>query len=140
MWTFQIPINLNIIQWSRLLQRPQTITLIKWAQNFWLMSFFVLSPLIPWDNLQDWCKISKCLIWLVQDTNPKVAIWLVWATTPYTLTWSVFFFQKKKTKNDGHMPFVLSSKRWWQSIVITEKGNIQIMYSFKIATLLRAGV
>ena len=55
-------------------------------------------------------------------------IWLVWATAPYMLTWCFLFFfsEKKKNKNDGHMPFVLSSNRWWQSIIITEKMVIYI--------------
>ena len=43
--------------------------MLRGAQNFRLMSFFVHSPLIPWHHLleyntqtyqNDWCMISKC--------------------------------------------------------------------------------
>ena len=56
----------------RLLPRPQTITLLKWAQNSFFMSFFVDSPLIPWYHLQE---NNSQMLWLVQDIQ---MLWYDW--------------------------------------------------------------
>ena len=40
-------------QSMRLSRRPQTIIVIKLAQNLWLMSLFVHSLLIPWHHLHE---------------------------------------------------------------------------------------
>ena len=96
-------------------QRPQIFTLIKWAQNFWLMSFLMHSLLIRWHRLQKSKNPNFWLvqvIWLVQDTYPYAAIWLVWDTYPNAAIWLVwdtyhstcykrvyFFFIEKKIEN-----------------------------------------
>ena len=53
-------------------QRPQIITLIKWAQNFLLMSFLMHSSLIQWHHLQ---KSKNPNSWLVQDIQ---MLWYDW--------------------------------------------------------------
>ena len=93
---------------TRLLQRPQTIILIKWAQNFWLMSFFVLSPLIPWDNLQE---NHTQMHWLVQDIQMFWYNWCKIQTLKWRSDWceqqhpnlnmECFFFSEKK------------NQKWW---------------------------
>ena len=83
-------------------QRPQIFTLIKWAQNFWLMSFLMHSLLIPWHRLQKRKNPNFWLvqvIWLVQDTYPYAAIWLVWDTYHSTCYKRVYFFFYRKKKN-----------------------------------------
>ena len=79
------PINLDLNRWGT--PRPQTITFIQWAQNFWLMSFFVHSSVIQtsfirkqYPNAVISAWYSNAMIWLVRDTYPNAAIWLVRAT------------------------------------------------------------
>ena len=105
------------------MRSPKTITLIKWVQYFWVMSFFVHGLLIPevreknsqtlW-LVQDikmlrcnWCPIhtltrqsglceihtKKATIKLLQNTHLCAAIWLVQAT--YHSTRKQLFFSGK---------------------------------------------
>ena len=124
MWTRHIPIISTLI--DEALAKATTITLIKWAQNFW-HHLLENNTQTPWSvqDIQmlwyDWCEIHtlnavigarypNAVIWLMRDTYPNAAIWLVRDTYPNAAIWLVryitlhaniefsFFLQKKVTQ------------------------------------------
>ena len=79
-------------QSKRFSRRPQTITLCKWTQNFWLISFFVYSPhdIIcekKFRNAVIGARYLNSVKWLVRDTYPYAAIWSVQDTYPNAAIW-----------------------------------------------------
>ena len=96
-------------------QRPQIFTLIKWAQNVWLMSFLMHSVLIPWHRLQKSKNPNFWLvqvIWLVQDTYPYAAIWFVWDTYPNAAIWLVWDTYYSTCYKRVYFFFFIEKKNW----------------------------
>ena len=75
-YTIKINANLSYSEkfrpHSKRLLKGTIIKLFKWAQDFWLMSFFVRSPLIPWHHLHE---NNTQTLWLVHDMQ---TLWYDW--------------------------------------------------------------
>ena len=136
MWTRHIPIISTLI--DEALAKATTITLIKWAQNFW-HHLLENNTQTPWSvqDIQmlwyDWCEIHtlnavigarypNAVIWLMRDTYPNAAIWLVRDTYPNAAIWLVryitlhaniefsFFFTKKSySKREASLLWLINS-------------------------------
>ena len=116
------------------LAKATIITLIKWTQNFWLMSFFVHSPLIPWHH---WKKKTQ-MLWLVHDIQilwhhcceihtlmqqsdwckiHNLMRWSDWCEQHTTLQANITFsLIKKKIKNSKRLKLPRHQYIWTPSI------------------------